>query len=219
MGYLYRTPLLIQRKQPYVDWALNVDDESRALADAVPDRREIFLAPVGDVEQTLDDVLDEFWEAIFEEELAAWMEDEKTWPADRTRAVFDEWFSAELADSVIDLVPYEPMTDDEVDEEDAALVLTMCGWCGAELDAETGRTVGFALPDRQLLTQREGLVWSFLAGKDRILTGIVTASGSEAAAQGTDIVFRACGRNCERLLRKTAPKAMREATRKLAAQA
>src|SRR5712671_850582 len=173
MGLLYRTPLLIRRKQPYVDWALNVDDESRALGDAFPDRREIFLAPAG-LEQTLDEVLSECWEAIFEEELAGWMEDESTWPAERTRTMFDAWFSAELADAVIDLIPDEPLTEDDVEEEDAALVLTTCAWCGEELDDETSRTVGFAHPDRSLVSHREGRVWTFSAGKDRILAGIVT---------------------------------------------
>ena len=45
-------------------------------------------------------MLDEYWEHIFEEELAAWMRLESDWPAPRTRAMFDEWFSAELTESV-----------------------------------------------------------------------------------------------------------------------
>lgn len=215
MALLYRTPLLIRRKQPYVDWAVNVDEESRALAGAFPDRREIYLAPVAAHEQTLDEVLADCWEAIFEEELASWMEDESTWPPDRTRAMFDAWFSAELADAVIDLVPDEPLTEDDVEDADAAYALTTCAWCEAELDEETGRTVGFALPDRSSVSHREGLVWTLAAGKDRFVTGIVTMTESNAAAEGTDVVFRACGRTCERLLRKTVPKAIREATRML----
>jgi hypothetical protein len=215
MALLYRTPLLIRRKQPYVDWAVNVDEESRALAGAFSDRCEIYLAPVAAHEQALEEVLGDCWEAIFEEELAGWIEDESTWPPDRTRAMFDAWFSAELADAVIDLVPDEPLTEDDVDAADAAYVLTTCAWCEAELDEETGRTVGFELPDRSRLGDREGRAWTLAAGKDRFVTGIVTMAESNAAAEGTGVVFRACGRTCERLLRKTVPKAIREATRML----
>jgi hypothetical protein len=162
-------------------------------------------------------LLDYCWADIFEEELFGWMTDESSWPAERTRKMFDEWFASEIGDAVIDLHPDEPLTEDDVDQAALAVALTTCAWCEAELGEEQGRTVGFALPDRNLLRHRQGLVWTLAAGKRRLVTGIISQVESDAAVEDVDIIFRACSRRCERLLNKMMPKAIRDASRLLAA--
>lgn len=214
---LYRTPILISRKQPFIDWANSVDHGAPALTSDLARIRTAYLVTVSETDMGPAALLDEWWPDIFEEELSGWIEDESLWPAERTREMFDDWFDSECGDAAIDLSPDEPLTEDEADEVDLQVALHNCAWCDAEIDDESGRTVGFALPDRGLLSHREGRVWEISVGKRGFISGIVSLAESEAAAQGTDIIFRTCSRSCERLLNKLMPKAIREASRLLAA--
>ncbi len=218
MSLLYRTPILISRKQPFIAWANGVDHDAPPLTSELAKVRTVYLVTVSEAGMAPAALLDEWWPDIFEEELSGWMEDESSWPAERTRQMFDDWFDSECGDAAIDLNPDEPLTEDEADEVDLQLALHTCAWCDAEIDDEAGRTVGFALPDRALLSHREGRIWEIDVGKRGFISGIVSTAESEASAQGTDIIFRACSRPCERLLNKLMPKAIREASRLLAAR-
>jgi hypothetical protein len=218
MGLLYRTPIFITRQQPFIDWANGADEEGPALTLDLSERRMVYLvaSPEGDTE--LAALLDDSWVDIFEEELFSWIVDESTWPAGRTREMFDAWFASEVGDAVVDLDPEEPLTEDDVDREELVVALNTCAWCDAELDAERARTVGFALPDCSLLSHREGRVWAVGVGKRRFVTGIVSPVDSDIAADGADVIYRACSRRCERLLNKLMPKAIRDASRLLSAR-
>jgi hypothetical protein len=57
---------------------------------------------VGTDEETLGFVR-EHCGFMFEHELAAWMTDEGTWPADRGWEAFQAWFDVEIHDAVVDL--------------------------------------------------------------------------------------------------------------------
>jgi hypothetical protein len=218
MGLLYRTPIFIIRKQPFIDWANGTDEEGPRLTLDLSERRMVYLVAGPTRETELAALLDGSWAEIFEEELFGWMVDESTWPAERTREMFDAWFASEIGDAVVDLDPEEPLTEDDVDREELEVALHTCAWCDADLDADQGRTVGFALPDRSLLSDREGRVWAVGVGKRRFVSGIVSPADSELATDGADIIYRACSRRCERLLNKLMPKAIRDASRLLSAR-
>jgi hypothetical protein len=102
------------------------------------DRRTIYLAPVGGGAPDLAGLLEEFWEDVFETELSMWMVDESTWPQPRTREMFDEWFDAQIDEGVVDLVPNEPLTAEEVEDDAVQYVLEHCSWCDLEIDEQTG---------------------------------------------------------------------------------
>ena len=85
------------------------------------DRRTVYLGPEAD-NPSLERLIEEFWEEIFELELAAWLEDSSGWPAPRTREMFNEWFEVELTDTVVDLVPEEPLTQQQLDAAEVGLV-------------------------------------------------------------------------------------------------
>ena len=63
----------------------------------------------------------------------------------------------EVADTVVDLVPEEPLTQDEVEESDIEDVFNHCAWCGHEVETESRRIVGLLMPVRQAFAFREGL--------------------------------------------------------------
>lgn len=184
MSLLNRVALTITRKQPYADWANGTDGPVPIVPYPEDIPRTIYLVLSGALEPVLAELLDDFWEDVFEAELSAWMEAETTWPQPRTREMFDEWFDTELVDAVVDLVPDEPLTEAEVEGADIDYALHHCAWCDIELEAEDLRAVGLALPDRELLAVREGFT-IVVPASDRPLIGIMSTPDSPAAMEGT----------------------------------
>ena len=211
MSTIYRAAITITRKQPYIDWANSFDDGGPQLTeDLARDRRAVYLVTESDRPE-LSPLVDEFWEDIFEEELAAWMENENDWPAPRTREMFDAWFDAELTDSVFDLVPEQPLTQTDVELGDLDYAIHHCAWCDLDLEPEAGRFVGFALEGRERVSHREGLVLSLPIDEERVVHGVLSQADSDEARAGEDLVFRVCTSRCEKGLRKAVPKALRKA--------
>lgn len=219
MPFLYRTAVIVSRKQPYIDWA---DSLREGADDGFPvelaGKRDVYLGPYSELEQTLDEALADTWAEIFEEELFGWSTDESQWPANRTREMFDAWFATELVDSIVDLVPEEPLTEDEMDVVDVQETMSRCAWCGAELSEGQGRIVPFGVSARERFEEREGRVLALLVRRDRVVTGVVTPRESSPSAEGADVIFRACNRACEKRLEKEVPHALRELEERLQAR-
>ncbi len=213
MSFLYRVGLAIRRKQPYIDWANGIEDGGPELPQELARERTVYLVPETDQEPDLAVLLEDFWQDIFEEELASWMQAEESWPAPLTRELFDAWFDVELLDSLFDLVPDEPLTQADIDALDLQDAVNRCAWCEAAVEEGAGRFVGFKLADRSRFAGREGLAVPVLVEQDRAVLGIMTAAGSQSARDGDDLVFRACTSRCERALRSAVPKALRRASR------
>jgi len=55
------------------------------------------------------EVLEEFWPALFEAMLEGWVRDEAFWPKDRTPGMFQEWFEIQMCSIVQDLGWDEPL--------------------------------------------------------------------------------------------------------------
>jgi hypothetical protein len=213
MEFLHRVALTIVRKQPYIDWANTSDDDPEApaltpeLAQADP---SVYLVPEMQLETRLDEALGEWWEDIFEAELSLWEEDEARWPPQRTRQMFDEWFSASICNSVVDLAPHEPLTTDEADERKLFDAMHGCAWCGLDLDDEEGRFTGVKLRDRAALAFREGRAVHIPVGPDQVVSGVMSLEDSDAAREGTDIGFRVCTARCEKALHKAVRRALKD---------
>ena len=210
MPFLFRTPIVIRRKQPYIDWANALDDTGPQLTAELAETRDIYLGRHSISTPTLQQALDQMWDEIFEEELYSWSTDEQQWPKNRTRELFDAWFDAELCASIIDLVPDEPLTEDDIELEDLEVALNTCAVCGAEIPMGSGPMVPFQLLNRDRLEHREGRVLVLPVARDRFITGVVTPMDSTPAQEGGDIIFRACGRRCEKQIMKLVPRSLRK---------
>lgn len=214
MSFLYRTGLTVTRKQPYIEWANGLDDDGPDLTpELAGDRRTIYLVPESDDEPDVAGLVEEFWPQIFEEELAAWMVDDESWPMPLTREMFNAWFEVEVTDSVFDLTPEEPLTQADVEALDLEDAVHRCAWCDISIDEGAGRFVGFKLVDRSRLAHREGLAVHLALGDERVVVGIMPQADSQLARDSGDIVFRACTSRCEKALRSAVPKALRKAFR------
>lgn len=205
--FLYRAAVTLTRKQPYVDWA-NADGEKDGVSFPAEDRRTVYLVPVADSNLDAARLIEEFWPDIFEEELSAWMLDEATWPAPRTRELFDAWFDLEFTDAVVDLVPDEPLREEEVAAAEAEYTFGHCGWCDLEVAPSEGHMIAFAVEDRRALAGREGALVLPTPGGG-FVSGIVSTDESPAAKAGEDLLFRACSSRCAKLIRKHVPRALR----------
>jgi hypothetical protein len=208
MSLVYRAALTVTRKHPYVDWA-NEDGKTDGVSFPVDDLRTVYLLPLPGPGLTAANLIDEFWQDVFEEELAAWTLDEAAWPSPRTRELFNAWFDLEFTEGVMDLVPDEPLSTDDVESADVAYAISHCGWCGLELAPSEGRAVSLGVEDRRPLEVREGLALTLPTGDGHFVTGIVSASDSDGARAGEDLIFRACSSRCEKLIRKEVPRALR----------
>ena len=219
MSFLYRHGLLIERKQPYLDWANSVDRDGPGLSeDLSRARRSLYLVPEADGEPDVEALVDEFWADIFEKELEMWMITDDCWPQPRTREMFDAWFDVELNDSVFDLTPEEPLTQVEVDAADLAEMMARCASCGIELGENEGRLIGFKLASRTLYKPFEGRVLPLAIDDsdeaDVVLT-LVTSQDSAAAKEGDDLVVHVCSSRCEKVMRSVVPKALRRLSRRV----
>jgi hypothetical protein len=67
---LCRTPILVSRKQPFIDWANGVDHGAPALTSDLARTRTAYLVTVSETGMGPAALLDEWWPDIFEEELS-----------------------------------------------------------------------------------------------------------------------------------------------------
>jgi len=110
LNFLNRSAIILEPKQPYVDWANSLDDGPRyeqAIHDteAIP----IFLGPNVDEESEVESYVAKNYDLFFEEWLEYWCTDPALWPPKRTKKMFREWFTVRIHTMVFDTVelPFE----------------------------------------------------------------------------------------------------------------
>ena len=97
---LNRSLLIVRFKQPFLDWAVSLDDSG-----LVPELGDetAYLVPEFDDEKEAERILKRVYEEVFERELTSWDTQESRWPKPRTLALFREWFDIQLHSMVEDL--------------------------------------------------------------------------------------------------------------------
>jgi hypothetical protein len=110
MHMLNRAVLIVRPKQPYLDWAAQLDNSG--LVPDVEGEQTVYLIPGFEDDDEARSVLQDVFCEVFERELDGWHTDESVWPANRDFAMFQHWFKIELHSMVEDLCDYE-LFDDE----------------------------------------------------------------------------------------------------------
>jgi hypothetical protein len=215
MSFLYRSAITITRGQPYLDWANGTEAGGPELTkELAASRRTVYLVEEFETDEPdLRAIVDDHWEYIFETELELWTDDHDVWPSPLTRELFDAWFSVEATDSVVDLLPQEPLTHAQVELADLEEALGYCAWCGLEVDETNRRFAGFKVAQPDRLEPRRGLTWPIVINDEEVLVGMVPPADSEEA-EDHDLVFRVCGSRCEKALRSVVSRALRREARK-----
>lgn len=206
MAFLYRTPLVVRRRQPYIDWA-NATDPEPPMTEDLAQTPAVYLVEATEDDPSLDRVLEEYWPGIFEQELAGWLEDEATWPEGRSLEMFRAWFDVTLGQGVVDLDPEAPITEDELDAEEVAYAMNICAWCGTEL-TNHGREVPIAVSDVSWLEERRGSAVQIDVDEEHAPIGVVPPVEGEEAPR-PEIVFHVCSRECMQAITKRVPPALK----------
>ena len=107
---LNRAVLIVRPKQPFLDWAAQLDDSG--LVPEATDEQTVYLIPEFEDDTEAQRALKRVFADVFERELFGWHTDETAWPNNRTFALFHQWFHIELHSVVEDLCRYE-IIDDE----------------------------------------------------------------------------------------------------------
>jgi hypothetical protein len=210
MSFLYRHALFVSRKQPYIDWANSLEEGEPGLdAQLARQERTVFLVFESELEPALDDLLPDYWEDIFEAELATWNDDNQRWPSPRTREMFDAWFDIELCRAVYDLDPGDPLNQREVDVRDLTEALTTCASCGISVEEGEGRFAGFKVADPDRLALWKGRVLPLEIDKEQLILCLVPGDDDDEFDAEDDLVVRVCSSGCEKGVRKAVPKALR----------
>ncbi len=108
---LNRSAVIIRPRQPFLDWAAQLDDSG--LVPNIVGEQTVYLIPEYDDDFHAMEVLAEGFDLIFESELFGWHTRESDWPKKRTFAMFREWFDVEFHSVVDDLCDYAIENDDD----------------------------------------------------------------------------------------------------------
>ncbi len=107
--FLNRTVVVVRHREPFRDWARNVEEGAAEAYDSGGGWADAYLIPEFDMEEEAWEWLQLEYSTIFEIELGAWYEDPEKWPEDRTWDQFRDWFDLELIETAWDLVD-EPLS-------------------------------------------------------------------------------------------------------------
>jgi hypothetical protein len=190
MDWLNRVALVVTPKRRFFDWVNGLPDAGAPLTtEHAAAHRMVYLAVAVDPTPVLNEVIEVYWEDIFEEALEQWILDDSFWPANRTQHVFRDWFHVDIIDGIVDMDPAEPLTIRE-------LARTRCAYCDAELGPDTIVVAAFTDSGARRMTveELESIQEDDVAGD----------------AERPRIVFRCCGGECARQMEEALERSSEE---------
>ncbi len=115
MRVVNRTAVTVVGSKPYTDWTLNTDADVNKGAITVARAKtygSAYLLPEFELEEDVQEWIEENAPWLFEFQLAAWTDDESTWPPTRDLKTFREWFRIDIHNVVVDVA------DDDIEGEE-----------------------------------------------------------------------------------------------------
>ncbi|OPX56451.1 hypothetical protein SAMN02745127_01948 [Oceanospirillum multiglobuliferum] len=104
MKMLNRSAITVKLTQAFVDWINELDEDSDQLTLAeVNEEATVYLIPEIEDEDQLNEMLEEFYLNILENELKSWEEDESLWPTTLDMALFQAFLQIDPSVMVFDL--------------------------------------------------------------------------------------------------------------------
>ena len=101
MKILNRKAITINYKKPFLDWTNALTPELQAKEANILGESTTYL--VKNDYENAEQCIKKHYKQIFEEELEGQWTDENDWPENLTFELFNEWFSYEISDMVVDL--------------------------------------------------------------------------------------------------------------------
>jgi hypothetical protein len=107
-----RSVLIVRAKEPFVKWINSLPDPAGVTVELVNQDNTVYLLPEYSYDNEQEELLADFYDLIFEEQLNGWWTEKSAWPVNRDLATFKKWFDVEFHSAVLDLVD-APLEDDE----------------------------------------------------------------------------------------------------------
>ena len=106
MRVVNRTAVSLVGAGPFVEWMRSHDADANkgalTVARAKPYGTAVLL-PEFELEEDIQEWIEDNASWLFEFQLAAWTEDESTWPPTRDLKTFREWFRVDIHSVVVDV--------------------------------------------------------------------------------------------------------------------
>ncbi len=115
MRVVNRTAVSLVGARPYIEWTQGHDADANKgtlTVSRVKPYGTVILLPEFELEEDIQEWIEENASWLFEFQLAAWTEDESSWPPARDVKTFREWFAVEVHSVVVDA------GDDDIEGED-----------------------------------------------------------------------------------------------------
>ena len=107
-----RSVLTIKAKEPFVEWLKSLPDPADNTLEEINLDSTAYLLPDYESDDKQTEIIEQFFDIIFEEQLNGWWTDERDWPVHRNIDTFNKWIDVELHSVVLDLVDM-PLEDVE----------------------------------------------------------------------------------------------------------
>lgn len=104
MSEINRSLVILRPKQPFLDWGKTLDDEDKNFTlEQLGEDSTAYLIPELWDDSDQEELLESYYDVLFEEQLAGWWTDETAWPQKRNLKMFLDWFEVEFHSLVFDL--------------------------------------------------------------------------------------------------------------------
>ena len=100
---LNRCVVTIRAKEPLCVWLHSLPDCDDITLDQVNQETTAYLLPVYMDDDEQDAILSQYYDLLFEEELAGWWTAKDDWPENRSLEMFKSWFDVDFHSVVVDL--------------------------------------------------------------------------------------------------------------------
>ena len=101
MSVINRDAITITYKKPFVEWHNKLFNETNLLENMIGESTTFLIKAGFD---NADKAIKKYYKVIFEAVLEGVWTDENDWPQKRNWKTFNEWFTYEISDWVVDLV-------------------------------------------------------------------------------------------------------------------
>jgi len=109
---LNRCVVTVRAREPFLLWLHSLPDPTDITLDQVNQDSTVYLLPDYEDDDEQPRLLAQYYDLVFEDQLAGWWTDQRDWPEKRDLLLFTRWFDVGFHSVVIDLVD-EPLWDEE----------------------------------------------------------------------------------------------------------
>ena len=102
---LNRSIIIVKVKEPFLNWLrLLPEPENKITLDEINFDNTAYLLPEYEMDGEREEILADYYDIIFEDQLGDWWTNSIHWPKIRDFATFKEWFDIEFHSLILDLV-------------------------------------------------------------------------------------------------------------------